>query len=24
TWKLRVQDVYSVDTGYIDTWKLTF
>jgi hypothetical protein len=24
TWKLRVQDVYSADSGYIDTWKLTF
>ncbi|MEU7532486.1 S8 family serine peptidase [Saccharothrix sp. NPDC042600] len=24
TWKLRVQDVYSGDTGYIDTWNLTF
>ncbi|MGQ0840671.1 M14 family metallopeptidase [Actinokineospora sp.] len=23
-WKLRVQDVYSVDTGFIDSWKLTF
>ncbi|WP_189133548.1 M4 family metallopeptidase [Wenjunlia tyrosinilytica] len=23
-WKLRVQDVYSFDTGYIDSWKLTF
>ncbi|MEU4217232.1 proprotein convertase P-domain-containing protein, partial [Actinoplanes sp. NPDC026623] len=22
-WKLRVQDVYSVDTGYINTWTLT-
>ncbi|MCX4911106.1 M4 family metallopeptidase [Streptomyces sp. NBC_00878] len=24
TWKLRVQDLYSGDTGYIDSWKLTF
>ncbi|EMF51718.1 M4 family metallopeptidase [Streptomyces bottropensis] len=24
TWKLRVQDVASLDTGYIDSWKLTF
>jgi len=24
TWKLKVQDVYSVDTGYIDAWNLTF
>ncbi|POX56563.1 peptidase M4 [Streptomyces sp. Ru71] len=24
TWKLRVQDVASYDTGYIDGWKLTF
>jgi Zn-dependent metalloprotease len=24
TWKLRVQDVWSIDTGYIDSWKLTF
>ncbi|MFR9676886.1 M4 family metallopeptidase, partial [Streptomyces sp. TR06-5] len=24
TWKLRVQDVYSYDTGYIDSWGLTF
>ncbi|MBW5482512.1 M4 family metallopeptidase [Streptomyces bambusae] len=24
TWKLRVRDVYSVDTGYINSWKLTF
>lgn len=24
TWQLRVQDLYSVDTGYIDSWKLTF
>ena len=23
TWRLRVQDVYSWDTGYIDTWTLT-
>ncbi|MBH0244815.1 proprotein convertase P-domain-containing protein, partial [Streptomyces cavourensis] len=23
-WKLRVQDVYRSDTGYIDSWKLTF
>ncbi|MEU1791186.1 M4 family metallopeptidase [Streptomyces sparsogenes] len=24
TWKLRVQDIYSQDTGYINSWKLTF
>ncbi|MEU3000424.1 M28 family metallopeptidase [Streptomyces sp. NPDC006995] len=24
TWKLRVQDVARYDTGYIDSWKLTF
>ncbi|KUJ64523.1 peptidase M4 [Streptomyces albus subsp. albus] len=24
TWKLKVQDVYSGDTGYINSWKLTF
>ncbi|WP_018348903.1 S8 family peptidase [Longispora albida] len=24
TWKLKVQDVYSADTGYIDAWNLTF
>ncbi|MFD9212444.1 M28 family metallopeptidase [Streptomyces sp. NPDC059544] len=24
TWKLRVQDVASQDTGYIDSWRLTF
>ncbi|MCG8923304.1 S8 family serine peptidase [Lentzea sp. CC55] len=24
TWKLRVQDVARADTGYIDSWKLTF
>jgi subtilisin-like proprotein convertase family protein len=24
TWKLRVQDVASADTGYINSWKLTF
>jgi carboxypeptidase T len=23
TWRLRVQDVYSTDTGYINTWTLT-
>ncbi|MFF2654116.1 M4 family metallopeptidase [Streptomyces sp. NPDC058045] len=23
-WKLRVQDVYSGDTGYINSWKLEF
>ena len=23
TWQLRVQDVYPVDTGYINTWTLT-
>ncbi|MBT2530146.1 M28 family peptidase [Streptomyces sp. ISL-99] len=24
TWKLRVQDIATQDTGYIDSWKLTF
>ncbi|MEU7043933.1 M28 family metallopeptidase [Streptomyces varsoviensis] len=24
TWKLRVQDTGAQDTGYIDSWKLTF
>ena len=24
TWKLRVQDVARADTGYINSWKLTF
>ncbi|MFE2180146.1 M4 family metallopeptidase [Streptomyces sp. NPDC059455] len=24
TWKLRVQDMYAQDTGYINSWKLTF
>ncbi|GAA3042388.1 M14 family zinc carboxypeptidase [Actinokineospora globicatena] len=24
TWKLRAQDTYRSDTGYIDSWKLTF
>ncbi|MEE1835940.1 M4 family metallopeptidase [Streptomyces sp. SP17KL33] len=24
TWKLRVQDVYAIDVGTIDSWKLTF
>ncbi|MDF9815783.1 M4 family metallopeptidase [Streptomyces sp. SPB162] len=24
TWRLKVQDVYSVDSGYINSWKLTF
>ncbi|NEE54654.1 hypothetical protein G3M55_59950, partial [Streptomyces sp. SID8455] len=23
-WKLRVQDIARQDTGYIDSWKLTF
>nr|WP_246258318.1 S8 family peptidase [Amycolatopsis anabasis] len=23
TWKLKVQDVYSIDTGYLDSWSLT-
>ena len=22
-WKLRVQDVFAGDTGYLDTWTLT-
>lgn len=24
SWKLRVQDTAAQDTGYIDSWKLTF
>ena len=24
TWKLRVKDAAAQDTGYIDTWSLTF
>jgi carboxypeptidase T len=24
TWQLRVRDLYSADTGYIDSWKLAF
>ncbi|MCG8917431.1 M14 family metallopeptidase [Actinokineospora sp. PR83] len=24
TWRLKVQDVYSSDTGYVDSFKLTF
>ncbi len=24
TWQLRVQDLGPQDTGYIDSWKLTF
>ncbi|MCD0481316.1 M28 family metallopeptidase [Streptacidiphilus sp. ASG 303] len=24
TWRLRVQDRYAQDTGYIDSWRLTF
>ncbi|MCN9240205.1 M4 family metallopeptidase [Streptomyces sp. RY43-2] len=24
TWQLKVQDMYSGDTGYIDGWKVTF
>lgn len=24
TWRLRVQDVFAVDTGFIDAWNLTF
>ncbi|MER5555614.1 M28 family metallopeptidase [Streptomyces sp. NPDC002793] len=24
TWKLRVQDVAAQDTGYVDSWQLTF
>jgi secreted trypsin-like serine protease len=23
TWKLQVRDVYSADTGYIDSWSLS-
>ena len=23
TWRLKVQDVYSQDTGYINSWSLT-
>ncbi|MFE2753594.1 proprotein convertase P-domain-containing protein [Actinosynnema sp. NPDC059335] len=24
TWRLKVQDVYRQDTGYVDAWRLTF
>ncbi|MET7760839.1 M4 family metallopeptidase [Streptomyces sp. NPDC005393] len=24
TWKLKVQDMYSQDSGYLNSWKLTF
>ena len=24
TWQLRVRDLYSADTGFIDSWRLTF
>ncbi|GAA2741023.1 M4 family metallopeptidase [Kitasatospora cinereorecta] len=24
TWRLKVQDMYTANTGYIDSWKLTF
>ncbi|WP_342752247.1 proprotein convertase P-domain-containing protein [Actinokineospora auranticolor] len=24
TWRLKAQDTYNADTGYIDSWKLTF
>lgn len=24
TWQLRVRDVFSADTGFIDSWRLTF
>ena len=24
TWKLRVRDIYSGDTGYINSWSVTF
>jgi hypothetical protein len=24
TWQLRVRDLYSIDTGYLDSWRLTF
>jgi hypothetical protein len=24
TWRLRVQDMWEVDTGFIDSWRLTF
>ena len=24
TWYLRIQDVYSGDSGYINSWSLTF
>ncbi|MDQ3406242.1 MAG: proprotein convertase P-domain-containing protein, partial [Actinomycetota bacterium] len=24
TWKLQARDIYRGDTGYIDSWKLTF
>lgn len=23
-WKLKVQDAYHLDSGYINSWKLTF
>jgi carboxypeptidase T len=24
TWQLKVQDIYSADTGFLDLWRLTF
>jgi len=24
TWRLQARDVYSTDTGFIDSWRLTF
>ncbi len=24
TWQLRVRDLFSADTGFIDSWRLTF
>jgi subtilisin-like proprotein convertase family protein len=24
TWQLRVRDLFSADTGYLDSWRLTF
>jgi len=24
TWKLRVNDAYTADTGYINSWSVTF
>jgi subtilisin-like proprotein convertase family protein len=24
TWRLQVRDLFSADTGYIDSWRLSF